>query len=166
MTRHRFLLIVVIGALVLMLGSDLWAGAVIVSARPAPRPVVSRHVGLGAWIGAPAGARIHHPPMHRRGMVTGPWRHRFVRLGPSRHRTIVVQGPTIRHMAVRREPVVTVRSSSVHVDAGTITVWVRNSNGSKTSVRLSKHGSSYVGPRGEWYTSLPSNERLRVIYGF
>ena len=47
-----------------------------------------------------------------------------------------------------------------------VTIWITNSNGSRTSVRLTREGSWYVGPRGEYYDTLPTNEQLRVIYGF
>jgi hypothetical protein len=43
---------------------------------------------------------------------------------------------------------------------------VTNSNGSRTSVVLTRNGSWYVGPRGEYYSEIPTNEQLRVVYGF
>jgi hypothetical protein len=52
------------------------------------------------------------------------------------------------------------------VEVASITVWITNSNGSRTSVKLTKQGAWYVGPRGEYYTSIPTNEQLRSIYGF
>ena len=46
------------------------------------------------------------------------------------------------------------------------TVWVVNSNGSRTPVELYRNGDgTYVGPRGEYYDGLPSNEQLRLLYG-
>jgi hypothetical protein len=54
----------------------------------------------------------------------------------------------------------------VPVEEGTIIVWVTNTNGSKTSVKLTRDGSWFVGPRGEYYTEMPTNEQLRVVYGF
>ncbi len=47
-----------------------------------------------------------------------------------------------------------------------VTVWVTNSNGSKIPVKLRKSGPNYVGPRGETYNSLPTQDQLRPIYGF
>ena len=48
-----------------------------------------------------------------------------------------------------------------------ITVNVTNSNGSITPVRLAKQGVGYVGPRGEYYNSLPTEEQLKQAgYGF
>lgn len=47
-----------------------------------------------------------------------------------------------------------------------VTVWVQNSNGSRSPVQLrTTGGGAYVGPRGEYYTGLPTNEQLRQFYG-
>jgi len=49
----------------------------------------------------------------------------------------------------------------------TITVWVTNSNNSQTPVRLTHNSDgSYTGPKGEHYTTMPSQERLKGAYGF
>lgn len=48
----------------------------------------------------------------------------------------------------------------------TETVWITNTNGSKVSVKLTRSGPNYVGPRGEIYTSLPTQDQLRPVYGF
>lgn len=46
------------------------------------------------------------------------------------------------------------------------TVWIQNSNGSRTPVQLRRaDGGMFVGPRGEYYLGLPTNEQLRQIYG-
>ncbi len=46
------------------------------------------------------------------------------------------------------------------------TVWVTNSNGSKTPVMLRQtEGGQYIGPRGEYYESMPTEEQLAKIYG-
>ena len=46
------------------------------------------------------------------------------------------------------------------------TVWVDNSNGSKTPVQLRQtDGGQYVGPRGEYYSTMPTQEQLRKVYG-
>jgi uncharacterized protein YcfJ len=46
------------------------------------------------------------------------------------------------------------------------TVWVENSNGSKTPVQLRQtDGGQYVGPRGEYYSVMPTQEQLRKVYG-
>jgi uncharacterized protein YcfJ len=46
------------------------------------------------------------------------------------------------------------------------TVWVENSNGSKTPVQLRQtDGGQYVGPRGEYYSTMPTQDQLRKVYG-
>jgi hypothetical protein len=47
-----------------------------------------------------------------------------------------------------------------------VTVWITNSNGSQTSVSLQKSGPGFVGPRGEYYTNMPTQQQLRIVYGF
>jgi hypothetical protein len=63
------------------------------------------------------------------------------------------------------EPVI-VRPPLIAPEPITITVWITNSNGSMTSIQLTREGSWYRGPRGEYYTSIPTNEQLRIAYGF
>ena len=48
------------------------------------------------------------------------------------------------------------------------TVWVNNSNGSQIAVKLRKepNGPGYIGPRGERYHTLPTEDMLRPVYGF
>lgn len=48
----------------------------------------------------------------------------------------------------------------------TETVWITNSNGSKTSVILRREGNYWYGPKGERYDSKPTEEQMRAIYGF
>ena len=43
---------------------------------------------------------------------------------------------------------------------------VRNSNGSIVQVRVTRQGVGWLGPRGEYYPSLPTSEQLRPVYGF
>lgn len=50
--------------------------------------------------------------------------------------------------------------------ANTVVINVKNSNGSVTPVTLQRQGNEYVGPRGEHYIQLPTEEQLRSIYGF
>ena len=46
------------------------------------------------------------------------------------------------------------------------TVWIQNSNGSKTPVQLRMtEGGQYIGPRGEYYSAMPTEEQLRKVYG-
>lgn len=55
----------------------------------------------------------------------------------------------------------------VRQEMNTVTVNVTNSNGSITPVTLRKQGVGYMGPKGEYYNSLPTSEQLRQAgYGF
>ena len=103
---------------------------------------------------------------HHRGVIHHPRRPRFVRLGPPCHRKVVVHHPAPRRVVVHPLPPVTVHVPSVRIQPAAVTVWVTNSNGSRISVRLTRQGRWYVGPRGEVYAHLPTNEQLRVVYGF
>ena len=58
------------------------------------------------------------------------------------------------------------RMDNLRNDQNTRTVWITNSNGSQRPVRLAKNGPGYVGPRGEIYSKLPSEDDLRMVYGF
>jgi hypothetical protein len=52
-------------------------------------------------------------------------------------------------------------------EVNTVIVWITNSNGSQLSIRLAKDGrGGYIGPRGEYYASMPSEEQLAAVYGF
>ncbi len=55
---------------------------------------------------------------------------------------------------------------AVRAEANTITVWITNSNGSQLPVRLQKDGPGYIGPRGERYPTMPSEDQLKQVYGF
>lgn len=46
------------------------------------------------------------------------------------------------------------------------TVWIQNSNGSRTPVLLRMtEGGQYIGPRGEYYPTMPTEDQLRKVYG-
>ena len=52
-------------------------------------------------------------------------------------------------------------------EMNTVTINILNSNGSITPVTLRKQGVVYIGPRGETYTTLPTQEQLKQAgYGF
>jgi len=52
-------------------------------------------------------------------------------------------------------------------EMNTVTINIVNSNGSITLVTLRKQGAVYIGPRGETYPTLPTQEQLKQAgYGF
>ena len=55
---------------------------------------------------------------------------------------------------------------NLHQEMNTVIVKVTNSNGSIIQVPLRKQGVGYVGTRGEYYSTLPSEDQLRPVYGF
>jgi hypothetical protein len=46
-------------------------------------------------------------------------------------------------------------------EINTVTVNITNPNGSITPVKLKKQGVGYIGPKGEYYSKLPTSEQLR-----
>lgn len=58
------------------------------------------------------------------------------------------------------------RIAALEQAQSTVTVMVHNSNGSYTPVVLRKYGNEFIGPRGEYYTTLPGDAQLKPIYGF
>ncbi len=55
---------------------------------------------------------------------------------------------------------------NIRQEMNTIMVKVTNSNGSIIQVPVKRQGVGYVGPRGEYYNDLPTEDQLRPIYGF
>ncbi len=55
---------------------------------------------------------------------------------------------------------------AVNETATTTIINVKNSNGSYTPVVIRKVGNQYVGPRGEYYGALPTEDQLKAPYGF
>ena len=55
---------------------------------------------------------------------------------------------------------------SLRQEMNTVTVNITNSNGSVSQVKLRKQGVGYVGPKGEFYDHLPSEDELKPVYGF
>ncbi|HUW19231.1 MAG TPA: glycine zipper domain-containing protein [Sedimentisphaerales bacterium] len=51
-------------------------------------------------------------------------------------------------------------------EINTVMVKVTNSNGSIVQVPLRKQGIGYIGTRGEYYSTLPTEDQLRPVYGF
>jgi hypothetical protein len=115
--------------------------------------------GIGFWIGGRPAPERHYYRVSPYREYYGPWRHYPVRVGPP---VVVVRPPV---MVAPAPPMVVEQAPPVIPDS-TISVWITNSNGSQTSVQLTRHGRWYVGPRGEYYDQMPTNEQLRLAYGF
>lgn len=55
---------------------------------------------------------------------------------------------------------------AVNETASTTIINVHNTNGSITPVTIRKAGNQYIGPRGEYYGALPTEQQLKGPYGF
>ena len=58
------------------------------------------------------------------------------------------------------------RIETLRAEANTVTVWITNTNGSQIPVTLTKSGPNYIGPKGELYAIMPTEDQLRQVYGF
>jgi len=56
--------------------------------------------------------------------------------------------------------------AAIRAEQNIVSVWITNSNGSQQEVRLSKSGPNFIGPRGEVYSTMPTEEQLKQVYGF
>lgn len=155
MSRHRLIPMMMVAA---MLSVLLVATA---SARPrtTAKVVISPRAGVGVWIGRDVHGHGPHRPHYGPIVHPRPWHRRVVPLWRPRPKVVVVQPPVVERVVVPPAPVV----QPIPV---MITVWITNSNGSRIAIELTREGSYYQGPRGEYYTRMPTNEQLRVVYGF
>lgn len=56
--------------------------------------------------------------------------------------------------------------SASSTDSNTVTIWLNNANGSQTPVKLIKNADgSYTGPKGERYSTMPTEQQLKQAYG-
>jgi len=62
-------------------------------------------------------------------------------------------------------PVIVPAPAPIIIHQPTITVWITNTNASRSPVVLKIDGPWYIGPRGERYSSLPTEHQLRPLYG-
>ena len=89
----------------------------------------------------------------------------------SRHRAHIV--PRLDRIYLHRRPVILPRTRTVVIPQRrpivvpdpTATVWITNGNGSMSPVVLTQDGPWYIGPRGERYFGMPTDEQLRPVYG-
>ena len=116
-------------------------------------PRNDRHRDGGRWDGVHRGGGFYHHDGHF-GVIIIPPRIRPVVICPPRR---LIIGPTI------------VLGSTITTETvveRTVIVWITNDNGSKTEVRLIRQSDGgYTGPRGEYYSSMPTEEQLKTLYG-
>lgn len=148
-----------------------------ISAGAAEAKTFSLHIGLsrGHSIARPFGSGgctgtiLRRPvfvrPPSRGVVIRSPLRSRVMPIRPQHH-SVVVRQPYVTSVVVEPRPTYVVTPPRVTVEPATIRVWIRNSNGSQSPVELTRSGPGYIGPRGEYYSAMPDNEQLRMVYGF
>lgn len=66
----------------------------------------------------------------------------------------------------KKESAVTTPTRTAASNGNTATMYVPNSNGTRTEVKLTRNADgTYTGPRGEVYAKLPTQEQLKQDYG-
>ncbi|NIP22489.1 MAG: hypothetical protein GWN67_01140 [Phycisphaerae bacterium] len=127
--------------------------------------VLRSSTSIGHCIGRPVTPVVYHRPFYKKHVFHHIHYRTFLKRRP-RHHHVVVRRPYTRQIAINLVPKVTVTRPEIVVEPTTVTVWITNSNGSQTSVNLRRSGPGFLGPRNEWYPSMPTNEQLRIVYGF
>jgi hypothetical protein len=156
MLRKRFNQIILVGVALFLFVNNA-NGSTVVVQKCKSSHLIARPIWTGACVGHTHRGQI---------VITSPMFKRFVRIYPPRPKIVIVKKPRVRHIEVNLRPTITVRRPNCVVEQTEVIVWITNSNGSQTSVRLTKSAPGYLGPRGEWYPTMPTNEQLRMVYGF
>ena len=123
-------------------------------------------IGSKRHIAEPIRPGFRRPSFHKKHIFIRPHQRTFLKRRPHPRKVVVLRRPRTHRIAVNLVPTVIVTKPPITVEPTTITVWITNSNGSQTSVSLRKSGPGFIGPRGEWYPNMPTNEQLRMVYGF
>ena len=123
-------------------------------------------IGSKHRVAEPIVPGFRRTPFRKKHTIIRPHQRTFLKRQPRPHKVVVVSRPLTRGIAVNLVPTVTITKREVVIEPTTVTVWITNSNGSQTSVSLRKSGPGFIGPRGEWYHNMPTNEQLRMVYGF
>jgi len=148
----------------------IWAGAaqgktVVLHSSFSRGHIVGRPVRPSVYVGPVARSHIFVKPFHTGIVIGSPLRSRIAPIFPHRQVVVVAQ-PCARPLIVEPAATCVATLQTVVVEPSIITVWVRNSNGSQSPVKLTRSGPGYLGPRGEYYHDMPNNEQLRMVYGF
>jgi len=113
-------------------------------------PIIGRSSICSPHISSRIHTYSHSYPYHHKSIIyRHPYYSRYSSICTPRHNIVITVPPVVHRPA----PVVKV------VESNTITVWFTNTNGSKSSVALTS-------PRSEYYKTMPTDEQLRMVYGF
>ena len=121
--------------------------------------------GRGVVVGSHGGRRVATAPDHGRRLFAGTRQRRRHTIAPRHSANIVVSWPRRRQVFFDSCRTVVVSPYPSAIAQNTLTVWITNSNGSQTPVTLKQQGPYYIGPSGEYYPAMPTQEQLRVLYG-
>ena len=154
MLGRKIILTSIVGTVLLACSSRAFGGTF----------VLRSSISLGRRIAQPIKPGFHHRRIHKKHIFIHPHQRSFLKRRPHPHKIYVVKRPCRNHIAVNLVPTVTPRK--IVVEPTTIKVWITNSNGSQTSVSLRKSGPGFAGPGDEWYPNMPTQEQLRMVYGF
>jgi hypothetical protein len=103
-------------------------------------------VPLGhGWIDADIHERpifISHP--HRKVVITNPLIEGFIRISPPHPNVVVVEEPCVKHIVVNLNLTKTISKPPCVTEQTRVTVWITNSNGSQSSVTLTKSGPGFL----------------------
>ncbi|UCG57360.1 MAG: hypothetical protein JSU70_21135 [Phycisphaerales bacterium] len=166
MSRQKLILVAAVGIALLTPVTGACDVSIVVGASLGRGPLVAHPVGPRVCVSSALRGRIFCAPPARRMIVTHPPHERFVRIGPPRHWPPLLRRHRGRHVVIHARPTCKVTPPLVTAEPTAITVWITNSNGSQTAVKLTRSGPGFTGPRGEWYPKMPTNEQLRIVYGF
>lgn len=136
-------------------------------------PAFAEHGGRGGHGGGHFIPPQHHGGHHRGGWEHGaaPWL--FGALAGAAVTTAVIESSRPRQVVVVNGfeyqydgtyYYAPVNGTYVRVEAPVV-MKIVNSDGTITEISLIKNGYVWIGPRGETYTSFPSHDQLRSIYG-
>lgn len=155
MFSKKIILISIVGIVLLSCFGQALGGTFII------RPSTS----LGHRIARPIMPGVYPRPFYKKHVFNHIHHRTFLKRRPHHH-DVVIRRPSKRHIAINLVPTVTVTRPEIVVEPTTVTVWFTNSNGSQTSVSLRRSGPGFVGPRNEWYSNMPTEKQLRIVYGF
>ena len=77
----------------------------------------------------------------------------------------VVMAPPAAPVVAAPAPIPAAVAAPAPLQNSSVTVRINNKNGSATSIMMVRKGNGYVGPQGEYYEAMPTNEQLNALYG-
>ena len=155
MLSKKIILISIVGTILLACFGQALGGTIILRSS----------TSFGHRIARPIIPRVYRRPFYKKHVFNHIHHRTFLKKRPHHH-NVVIKRPRTRQIAINLVPKVTVTRPEIVVEPTTVTVWVANSNGSRTSVSLRRSRPGFIGPGNEWYSNMPTEKQLRIVYGF